>query len=281
MTRHRASYDDAGLLSDVLDLLSTVFPFFREQEQAARRLGLRWESCSTPFVCRRQGRVVAHVGLLEMPLQMNGRRTTAGSVHGVATHPELRRRGYFRSIMEELLGWCDERYETLQLCTDNPEYFESFGFRVVEEHHFVGAPSASSSSRRTVTLDDPALLRRLLALREPVSNRLGVLDRNVFLFNEARHSLVYCEELQTVLSCDVDAGRLVVWDVVAPELPSYSDLLGMVAHSFDTVEVHFAPDRLGTELEPVPDSRREDVLMVRGPYLPDGLPFKLPATARC
>ena len=84
----RTSYEDPNVLAGVLDLLALVFPFFREQEKAARRLGLRWEECSTPFVVREKGRIVAHVGLLGLPVVMNGELRIVGSVHGVATHPE-------------------------------------------------------------------------------------------------------------------------------------------------------------------------------------------------
>jgi hypothetical protein len=34
------------------------------------------------------------------------------------------------------LAWCDDRFETLELGTANPEYYEPFGFRVVPEHRF-------------------------------------------------------------------------------------------------------------------------------------------------
>lgn len=50
----RTSYEDSNVLAGVLDLLALVFPSFREQEKAARRLGLRWEECSTPFAFERK-----------------------------------------------------------------------------------------------------------------------------------------------------------------------------------------------------------------------------------
>lgn len=281
MARHRTSYDEPGALDEILELLSLVFPFFREQERAARKLGLRWERCSTPFVFRESGRAVAHVGVLEMPLVTGEGALTAGSVHAVATHPERRRRGHFRSIMEELLPWCDARYETLQLCTDNPEYFEGFGFRPVAEHVFGAPATRASMSRGVERLDDVVLLERLLAARDPVSRRLGVRDRDVFLFNEARHTLHYAPDLDAILSFDVEDGVLKLWDVVATRIPGLEPIVARIPAPFDRVEVHFAPDRLDAALEPVPDPGGDGVLMARGPYPPEGEPFKLPVTARC
>lgn len=282
MTGYRQSYHDApALIGEVLELLATVFPGFREQERAARELGLRWEACSTPFVYRHHGRVVAHVGVLEVPLVMDGEEVTVGSVHGVATHPEYRRRSYYRAIMEELLPWCDARYPTLHLTTDNPEFFTPFGFRIVDEFRFEADVAGTPERRRAEPLPEPGTLHRLLAERDPVSHVLGTRDRNVFLFNEARHALHYAKDIDAVLSYDLVGERLVLMDVVATTMPSLAEITARVGGGFDHVEVHFAPDRLGAKLRAVPESTEEDVLMARGPYLPAGRAFKLPLTVRC
>ena len=283
---HRQRYSDSpALVAEVIDLLSAVFPFFREQEKAARRLGLRWEECSTPFVYRENGTIVSHVGVLRVPLVLDGTETIVGSVHAVATHPEHRRRGYYRSLLDEVLEWCEQTgLHTLHLCTDNPEFFEPFGFRIIEEHHFVGgAPSQSESPTKLTELVDETILRRLLEARDPVSHLLGTRDRDVFLFNEARHQLQYAEDLDAVLSFDVEHGVLKLWDVVSARMPRLDDLLPHLPGDFEAIEVHFTPDRLGDgiTLYPVVESRETDVLMARGAYPVEGKRVKLPATVRC
>nr|CAA88046.1 protein expressed during heterocyst differentiation [Nostoc sp. PCC 6720] len=65
-----------------------------------------------------------------------GQRVTVGGIHGVATRPEFRRKGYYREVIEEVLEYCDQIYETLILTTPEPEYHLPFGFRVVEEYIF-------------------------------------------------------------------------------------------------------------------------------------------------
>lgn len=146
------------------------------------------------------------------------------------------------------------------------------------------APALAAPSSPAAKLGDPALLRQLLAVRDPVSRVLGTRDRDVFLFNEARHGLHYAADIDAALSFDVEDGILKLWDVVSPRMPTLEEILARVPAGldFEGVEVHFTPDRLGSvELEPVLESRDEDVIMARGPYPVEGKPVKLPATVRC
>jgi GNAT superfamily N-acetyltransferase len=182
--------DDPTLREKLFDLLDVVFPGVRRVEQNARVLGGYWESVSTPFIHFEGGRPVSHVGVIELPLVLLGQNVTVGSVHGVATHPDYRRRGYYGRLMEELLEHCASRYETLILTTEHPEYFEPFGFRVLTEHLFTARRHSQGSAGGLRLLDardngDVALLNRLLETREPVSRVVGVAnEKAVFCFNE-------------------------------------------------------------------------------------------------
>src|SRR5262245_9520682 len=102
-------------IASLFDLLEETFPGVDAARARAQEFGATWESVSTPFVVEERGRILSHVGLLSIPLVIDGRRVVVGGVHGVATRAELRRRGLYRSLMERLLPHADARNATLIL----------------------------------------------------------------------------------------------------------------------------------------------------------------------
>ena len=133
---------DPGLAA----LLGRVWPRLPTGVARAEALGFAWTAVSTPFVRLEGGRVVGHVGVIELPLVVGGRRVRVGSIHAVCTDPERRGRGLGRALMQEALGAAAERFDTLVLTTLIPEFYAAFGFRPVREHAFTRA--LPSSERR-------------------------------------------------------------------------------------------------------------------------------------
>jgi GNAT superfamily N-acetyltransferase len=266
-----------------------VFPGLRSVAENAKALGAPWESVSTPFLSIEDGRVVSHVGVIELEMVLMGRHTTVGTVHGVATDPSLRRDGHYRRVMENLLEYCDGRYETLILTTEHPEYFEPFGFRNLGEQIFTarcGSLGGADGFRflDPKNRDDVATLHRLLENRLPVSDVVGVVsEKAVFCFNEARSPLPYSKDLDAIVVMDREGSRLRLFDVVAETIPSLSMLLDEIPHPIDEAVVCFAPDRLGVEVVPTPcifDHDGPSYLMARGPFVAEGRAFSVPRSAR-
>jgi len=81
--------------------METAFPGIGAHVEAAGALGLDWGEVSTPFVKIVGGEVVSHVGVLSLPLVIEGRAVTAAGIHAVCTHPDHRRRGHYRAVMNE------------------------------------------------------------------------------------------------------------------------------------------------------------------------------------
>jgi predicted N-acetyltransferase YhbS len=286
--------ENRDLSDDLFDLLDIVFPGIRNAAEHARALGAAWEDVSTPFVFVQDGHVRSHVGVIELPLVLVGRTVKVGSVHAVATHPEHRRLGHCRRLMEELLRDCEGRYETLILTTERPEYCEPYGFRVVQEHCFTvecDAMQHHSEGRpdRLRLLDmrdarDVALVRRLLETREPVSRVVGVASETVvFFFNEGRNPLWYAEDLDVVVCLEQRGRTLTLFDVVGPHAPPLDALVERISHPVDEVLVCFAPDLLrvdGTARPHVLDHDGPSYLMVHGPFGAENQAFTLPRSAR-
>jgi GNAT superfamily N-acetyltransferase len=233
--------DNPALSEQLFDLLDTVFPGVRQVAQNARALGASWESVSTPFIHFEQGRAVSHVGVIELSLVLLGQTVTVGSIHGVATHPDARRRGHFRRLMEEAIQYCAGRYETLILTTEHPEYFAPFGFRVVEEHLFMvkcGSAGGSDGFRLldTQQAGDLALLHRLLEDRQAVSQVVGVVnEKAVFCFNEGSRPLHYAADLDVIVCLELEERRLKLFDIVGPKIPPLSSVLERIPQPLDEV----------------------------------------------
>jgi len=286
----RFSYaNDPVLSGKVFDLLETAFPGLRRAVAEARQVGCIWEDVSTPFVHFEGERALSHVGLIDLPLRIAGRNVNVGSVHAVATHPDYRRRGLFRNLMEELFRYCEGRYETLILSTENPEYYEPFGFRRLQEHFFTVRGVSSGGADDLRLLDprrapDMEILNRLLARRTPVSEVVGVRgERTVFLFNEGNRPIHYAEDLDVVLCMEREGANLGLFDVVGETIPELPSLLARVPEPVETVTLHFAPDRIAAAAEPTPyvvNHYGPSYLMVRGPFEVEGEPFTLPRSAR-
>jgi predicted N-acetyltransferase YhbS len=249
-------------------------------------MGCRWDEISTPFVRLEDGRAIAHVGLLEIPLVVAGRERRVGGIHAVATHPERRRRGLYRSVMEEALAYAATRYETLVLTTEEPYLYEPFGFRTVAESRFFRScdKHETAACMRLVDRENPsdlALLHRLLEERAPVSERLGVVrDHVVFGFDEAYTPLRYDSNGDLLLVYDVVGTTLRLFDVVAKSIPPLGEIVVRIPERLLRVEVYFAPDRLGAKLDAEPWNLDDVFFMARGPLAVEPGAFMLPRTAR-
>ena len=280
-------------------LLGRVWPALPGVAARARALGFGWAAISTPFVRRKGTRVVAHVGVIDVPLVVAGRRRRVGSIHAVCTDPGWRHRGLGRALMREALAWCDGRYETIVLTTGIPEFYTPFGFRAVPEHAFSRAlspPAGPGTGRRlTETPEDLRLLRRLLARRASVSERLGSLEEGTvfvvaLLLTWGDFSRVhYHPTLDVVTVYEVRERTLALYDVVGPAIPPLGTLAAAIGADADRLVTFFAPDRLGDGFAPEPWTAARAAasgnawfagLMARGPLVGEEAPIMLPPLSR-
>lgn len=276
-------------VAEILELLDREWPGFAAVVERATARGFDWRRCSTPFVHREEGRVVAHVGVVELPLFVGGRATRVAGLHGVVTDSRHRGRGHAGRLIAAALGFADARYQTAVLMAGEPDIYRRYGFEVVAEHRFVGpAPPAPPGAPPFEELDldmadDRAIVHRLLRDRAPVSRVLGVgRERDLFLFKTARRPLRHAADLDALVVYQVAGTTLRLYDVVAERVPSLAEIVARVREPIADVEVHFSADALDAALAPQPcvfDG--DEYLMARGPFLPAGAQALLPLTARC
>ena len=134
-----------------------------------------------------------------------------------------------------------------------------------------GADPGKSRPLNLAAAKDRTILLELLARRAPVSPRLGVVRESAaFLFATAGRPLRYIPALDCVVFGELkESGAYELWDVVAPSMPAFADLVDHLPDRWTRLEVYFCPDQLGAEfvVEPhVLDTDGPDLLMVRGPY---------------
>jgi predicted N-acetyltransferase YhbS len=279
--RFKRSFSEDSTLSDRLfNLLETTFPGITEEAESIRKLGASWEAASTPFIRFQDDIAITHVGVLEIPMQLMGQSVTVGGIHGVCTHPEFRRRGYYREVIEEVLDYCANRYNTVSLTTAQPEFYEPFGFRVVGEHMFATQCNSTDRSNgfRLLNTSEPSdlkLLHRLLETREPVSNVVRIVnEKAVFCFHEGTRPLHYCEELDVIVCMEIENTQLKLFDLVGTRICTLADLLERIPHHIEGVAIYFSPDRLAADIQAIPHIPQifdgDSFLMVRGSFAAEG-----------
>ncbi|MBD2346719.1 GNAT family N-acetyltransferase [Anabaena subtropica] len=286
--RFKNSFADSNLSDRLFDLVEVTFPGLNELVECGRKLGASWESASTPFIRFQDDVAITHVGVLEIPMEIMGQRVTVGGIHGVATRPEFRRKGYYREVMEEVMEYCDQIYETLVLTTPEPEYYLPFGFRVVEEYIFQVKCSSTGNIDGWRILDfstsqDLALLHRLLETRAPVSHVVGVVnEKPVFFVNEGSRTMYYIEDLNLIACVEIEDEKLHIFDLVSTKIPVLTEILARISQPIVEVIIYFHPDLLEVEnVQILPHKLEETVLMVRGKFAATGEKFMLPRSARC
>jgi GNAT superfamily N-acetyltransferase len=276
----------------VYDLFDIVWPRMTARMALAAQAGADpWHRISIPFVAHHEGRVVAHVGVIAIPLMLGGARVVVGGIHAVATHPAHRRRGHVRRLLADALAYCDERFPSIQLTTESPSVFRSAGFRVVPQTRFEVAPASSRAAGfRPLSVDsagDCALLGRLLQRREPVSLRLSSLDPGwLFVTDEVLATggftrLHYATDLDLVAAYEVKDGRLRLYDLVSETLPRLGDVLERIPGEYAHVDLFFTPDRFDVEILSENEAYPGDNVMVRGIYPAEGEPMVLSPLAHC
>ncbi|WP_250125374.1 GNAT family N-acetyltransferase [Chroococcidiopsis sp. CCMEE 29] len=290
MSQHRFKRSfcaDPTLSKRLFSLLEIVFPGVSRAAAVGRVLGAPWEVASTPFIRFHEDIAITHVGVLEIPMCIMGQTITVGGIHGVCTHPEFRRRGYYREVMAEVLEYCDRRYTTLVLTTLQPELYEPFGFRVVKEHVFITKcnSAGSTASWRSLNTSDPEdikLLHRLLETRTPVSNVVGIVgEKSLFCVNEGTRPLHYIEDLDLIVCLEIEDTQLRLFDLVGTSIPTLAVLLEKIPQHIEEVVIYFSPDRLDANFQAFPHVLDEAWLMVRGAFAPENYQFMLPRSARC
>jgi GNAT superfamily N-acetyltransferase len=266
-------YRDPRRRGQLQAVLASAFPSLPVKVDAARALGFDWDAVTTPFVELADDRIVSHVGVLDVPLRLDGRAVRVAGIHAVCTLPTYRRRGCYRRAMERALAFVDPRWELAQLYTDEPKLYEPFGFRVVPTRRWeADRPAPAASPARPIdAVDDLPALVAALSRRTPVSHRYASTDDGWLfgidaLLSTGDLSLVWrVPELDAFVAGRLDGERFTLCDVIALELPDWSTLATRLPGR-GPVRLAFTPDRFPDARPRLLGPADDGCYMVRGPF---------------
>lgn len=276
-------YRDPRRRGQLQALLASAFKTLPVKVDAARALGFDWDAVTTPFVELHDDVIVSHVGVLDVPLRLDGRAVRVAGIHAVCTLPAYRRRGFYRRAMERALAFVEPRWELAQLYTDEPALYEPFGFRVVPTRRWdADRPDALAPGARPIDAqgDLPALVDAL-SRRTPLSHVYASVDDGWLLGIDALLStgdlsLVWrVPELDVFVAGRLEGERFTLCDVIATELPDWSVLAPRLPGR-GPVRLAFTPDRYPDARARLLGPADDGCYMVRGPFPLDGRDFAVP-----
>lgn len=227
-----------------------------------------WDDDYIPFSFFEGERVAANVCIYTMPAIVNGERCRVAQVSGVGTAPEHRRRGLARRLHAIALEWAlqEHRFAFLFADRDAMPFYAKVGFEPVADHApCVRLPgTAPRTGLQRLDLRQPAGRAAVYALaceRAPVSHVFASFNPRLVMYHALyglREHAYRIEELDAIVFSRREGARVVVYDVLARELPRFADLYPwLTTGGPETFEFRFPVDRLqpgAVELRALPDS---------------------------
>jgi GNAT superfamily N-acetyltransferase len=215
-----------------------------------------WDDRYRPFsYFDGEGRVVSSVCVYSLEMTVGGSRCRAAQISGVGTLPERRKQGLNRRLTDIALEWSAPDHDFVFLFADEEAvpFYARCGFQSLEEQtpHVKVRASHPRPGMRLLDLADTTdleLVRNLAARREPVSETLGVLSRELFMFHALytlRGRLHHVRDLDVIVALRREGSRTTVYDVVGSRVPRFDELSPYLATPGTTeVDFYFVPDRL-------------------------------------
>lgn len=271
-------------------LLVQIWPRLRDAIPIAAHAGGDWYAMSTAFDQLEGDEVVAHAGVIPIPMVIDGVPHTVAGIHAVCTAAHRRGRGLARSVIEAAIEHALGLGPTMVLHAADAAVYGRFGFRAIPQWvwgtELVRTHRAPRLRRLAIDrAEDVARVHAVFRNRVPVADALGIGDAGeLFVLDEVLGCgkfgrLWSADDLDVVIACDLDERVLQIYDVVGPSWPPLHEIVARVDGRVDRVEVFFAPERWPEHTWIRRPAATVDVLMVRGPFTAASI--TVPPLARC
>lgn len=215
-----------------------------------------WDDDYRPYSYFEDGRVVASMCIYTMPAMVNGEACRVAQVSGVGTLPEYRLRGLNRKLHEIALAEAmpDHRFAFLYADDEAIPFYRKCGFSPVAAHASVLPlpPSpAPAPAMEKLDLAVPAVrqaLYRVASARRPLSHVFSTHNPKLVMYHliyRLRDHIWHVPSLDAVVLMRADAGKVILYDILAAEPPRYEDLVPVLAAGgAGEAEFRFPIDRL-------------------------------------
>lgn len=283
---------DKALFEKCITFVDEIFPGCKQFALKGMHYGAFWSDASIPFVIEDKGKIVAHVGVLPLTVVLNGNIHQTAAIHAVGVNPIDRGKGYFKQLMNEVMTYVKQHYETSFLMTQKPYLFKNYPYTtMLPEYDFLLKESGFSSKKgdlRDLNLDnsdDFALLNKLLSKRLPLSNQFSLTGKNaitLFILNSMHGKIGYSERLNTIILHQVIDNTLYLREIVSQNEQKLSDIIETIPESFNKVVLQFCLDRFLNENEYTAIlARPENCVMVSPEFKFNGKYFRYPEIYSC
>jgi GNAT superfamily N-acetyltransferase len=249
-----------------------------------------WHRDYRAFAIFQGDEIIANASLQRMHLVIRGRPVTGWQFGAVGVLPDWRGRGLQRQLLKHVLAQIDRSDFVFLFANDDVlDFYPLFGFRRVTEWlHGVDLhiePSPGTLRRMSLnSADDRALLARLAAISQPVSERFAATNYGGILLwywtNFHQDHFYYHAADDAIVVAEEDVEVLRVLDVIAEgriDLAAY--LPQLVSRATDHVEFGFTPDRYWPNATPICEYLESPLFVLGDAPLPSG-PFKFPVLAQ-
>lgn len=278
--------------SSLFTCLEASFPGIQKTIGLLDTLGYPWAKISKPFIATNNNRVVAHAGVIEVEIIVDGRVTKYASIHAVCTLPDHRHQGLGRKVIQEAIAFAQPKYENVILFTCIPAFYERLGFAAVKEHsfHFTrGSNTPRSGTLVPLRADNPSdvsSLKQHIAKRIPLSSVFCTpTSTAIHIYNmlgtyPKLKDLYYIPEIDSIVACAREGGSLKIYDVFSSQHVPIDFLLGCFEEPITDVFFYFSPDGFNVDARPIPYADPEDVFMTLSPLKLPQRPFMMPLLSR-
>lgn len=281
------------LFERCINLIDEVFPGCKEFALQGIKYKASWPDGSIPFIVEKDGEIIAHAGVWPLTFMLNGKEHQTASIHGVCVKPEHRGKGYYKQLMQEVMQYVDNHYDSSILFTVKPYLYKSYFYKaMLPEYDFMVSDkirfNPKNSDLRILSLensDDLNLVHQLLSNRVPLSNQLSVIHKNgnaLFVLNTLHKSLHYSEKLNTIIIFEIINNTLYIKEVVSQKQHQFSDIIELIPTPFDKIILQFCPDNFLDEKDYAPIlAGPECCIMVSEKFSFTGKYFRYPELYWC
>lgn len=251
-----------------------------------------WDNNYRPFSLFENDKIIAHACLYSMDMMVNGKRANVAQVSAVGTHPDYRRRGLNFELTQKVLEWATSRHDFYFLFADEMAlpFYKRCGFRMVDESKTIlkleGHPTKATGNIKKLNIDsqsDRDLIYKMANERAAVSDLLGVFNPKLFMFwclyglNDYIH---YIPDLDSIIIYSKENGKIIIYDIVAPTIPSFEQFYPFIAEANDSVvEFKFMTDKMELACYETISEKINVGTHLMGSFPLEGIPFQFPLTA--
>ncbi|WP_179123143.1 GNAT family N-acetyltransferase [Ferroacidibacillus organovorans] len=281
---------DKSMREKLYPLFENVFGITEDLLRKFHEQGF-WDDTYCPYTYFDDGFAIANVSRFDLPLLIEGKPVSAAGIQSVMTHPDYRRQGLMKNLLEIMLQDIDLNTQVSLLFTEKPELYIPFGFRILPETCFITRYEHSGQcieecfkKLSPFMLNNTELIHELFQIRIPQSEQFSPLrNTSSFFLNlydlQVQERLYYAIDLRAILVFAVKADTLELYDLISPNELALSDLCARIPSSFSRIIVYFNPDRF-TDFDWTPFAYPSvSHLMIRG-QIDFPVHLKYPETAK-